>query len=377
MDYINFDQLNFDMEFGWYYSVNNSKPSFMLDFTDSTIKKIIVHQVGNPSHDEQLNCSKTSFQLTDSNLEELLAKYFLSSFHKKDPGFYNFRHDSDLDLNEMYHYATKLFSPGESFELQSVNIAKHLYEKSHHPKIKSGELYVVLFNDCLVDDELAGAVGIFKSETKETFLKVYAGGDQCNIEYQDGININKLDKGCIIFNTEKEQGYKICLIDKTNHDESQFWKDQFLKVSPRDDDFYQTKTTMNLCRSFCNTVLTEENDISRNKQLDVRDKIVQYFSENEGYEALSFEQEVLQEPQVIDAYRDYRQKFAEQNNLLTKDSFDIAEPAVKKEKKFFKSVIKLDKNFHVYVHGNPNMIEKGFDDQRGKFFYKLYFDEEE
>lgn len=349
----------------------------MLDFSDSSIKKIIVHQVGNPSRDEQLNCSKTAFRLSDSNLEDLLAKYFLSSFHKKDPGFYNFRHDSDLELNEMFHYVTKLFSPGESFELQSVSIAKHLYEKSHHPKIKSGELYVVLFDDCLVDDELANAVGIFKSETKETFLKVYAGGDQCNIEYQDGININKLDKGCIIFNTEKEQGYKICLIDKTNADESQFWKDQFLKVSPRDDDFYQTKTAMNLCRSFCNTVLVEDNDVSRNKQLEVKDKIVQYFSENEGYEAETFEQEVLQEPQVIDAYRDYRQKFAEQNNLVTKDSFDIAEPAVKKEKKFFKSVIKLDKNFHVYVHGNPNMIEKGFDDERGKFYYKLFFDEEE
>ncbi len=348
----------------------------MLDLSNATIDKIIVHKIGNPSRDEQLVCSRTAFPLNDSDLEAVLSRYFLSPFHKKDLGFYNFRHDTDLDLNEMYHYAGRMFTPGESFDLQSVNIAKHLYDKSHHPKVKSGELYIVYLNNCMVDDELTDALGIFKSENKDTFLKVYASGEGCNIEYQDGININKLDKGCLIFNTEKDMGYKMCIVDKTNAEESQFWKDQFLKVSPRDDDFYQTRSQMALCKSFCNSVLTEDNDISRNRQLEVKEKVVQYFTEKEEFVAQDFEQEVLQESVVIDAYRDYRKQFAEQNNLLTKETFDIAQPAVKKDKKNFRSVIKLDKNFHVYVHGNPNMIEKGFDDNRGKFFYKLYFDEE-
>ncbi|MFW5725948.1 MAG: nucleoid-associated protein [Bacteroidota bacterium] len=349
----------------------------MLNFSDTTIDKIIVHQVGNPSRDEQLTCSRNSLSLNDSGLEEVLSKFFLSSFHKKELEFYNFHHDSDLDLNEMFHYAGKMFTAGESFELQSVNIAKHLFDKSSHPKVKSGELYIVLFNDCMVDDELMQGLGIFKSENKDVFLKVFPRNDNnLGVEYQNGVNINKLDKGCIIFNTEKEHGYKICLVDKTNGEESQYWKDLFLKVVPRDDDFYQTRVTMNMCRSFCNNVLIEDNDVSKNKQLQVKEKIVQYFSDNESFVADNFEQEVLQEPEVIDAYREYRQKFAEQHELVTPDSFDIAPPAVKKEKKFFKSVIKLDKNFHVYVHGNPNMIEKGFDDERGKFYYKLFFDEE-
>ncbi len=348
----------------------------MLDLSDATIDKIIVHQVGNPSQDGQLNCAKTAFPLNDPTLEEILSRFFLSPFHKKSPEFYHFRHESDLELNEMFHYTGKIFNPDESFELQSVNIARHLYEKSNHPRVKPGELYIVLLNNCMVDDEITDALGIFKSENKDTFLKVYTSGTNCNIEYQDGININKLDKGCLIFNTEKEHGYKMCIIDKTNAEESQFWKDHFLKIAPRDDDFYQTKTAMNLCKSFCNTMLTEDRDVPRNKQLEVKDKVVQYFSDNEAFVAEDFEKEVLREPEVIDAYRDYRKQFAEQHNLLTRDAFDIAEPAVKKEKKYFKSVIKLDKNFHVYVHGNPNMIEKGFDDVRGKYFYKLYFEEE-
>ncbi len=348
----------------------------MLNLSDTTIQKIIVHQVGNISRDEPLNCSKSSFPLDDQDLEAILSRFFLSPFQKKDLEFYNFKHDTDINLNELYHYVGKMFTPGENFDLQSVNIAKHLYDKSHHPMVKSGELYIVMLNNIMVEDELTDALGIFKSENKDTFLKVYAGGNNCNIEYQDGININKLDKGCLIFNTEKEHGYKICIVDKTNAEESRFWKDQFLKVAPRNDDFYQTKTVMNMAKSFCNTMLVEDNDVPRNKQLEVKDKVVQYFSENMAYEVDSFEKEVLEEPQVIDAYRDFRRQFGEQQDLLTKDSFVIAEQAVKKEKKNFKSVIKLDKNFHVYVHGNPNMIEKGFDDGRGKFYYKLFFDEE-
>ncbi len=349
----------------------------MLSFSDTTLDKIIVHHIGNPSHDEPLNCSKEEFPLTDPDLEGILGKFFLSPFQKKALSFYNFKHDSDLELNEMYHYASKMFNPGESFALQSVNMAKHLYDKSGHPMVKSGELYIVLLNNIMVEDELTDGIGIFKSENKDTFLKVYAGGNSCSIEYQDGININKLDKGCLIFNTEKEHGYKICILDKTNAEESRFWKDHFLKVAPRDDDFYHTKTVMHMAKSFCNTMLVEENDVPRSKQLEVKEKVVQYFSEKEEFSLDSFEQEVLEEPQVIDSYRSFRQQFAEQQDLLTKDSFAIAEPAVKKEKKNFKSVIKLDKNFHIYVHGNPNMLEKGFDDGRGKFYYKLFFDAEE
>lgn len=347
----------------------------MLDLSGATIDKMIIHQVGNSSREEPLVCSKNPFETDDPQLESLLSKFFLSPFGK-DSRFYNFRHETDLGLNEMYHYSKAIFSPGESFVLQSVNIARHLYEKSNHPMVKTGELYVVMFKDCMVEDELCSGLGIFKSENKETFLKVYTGNDNCNIEYQDGINIKKLDKGCIIFNTEKEQGYKICLTDKTNPDEAKFWKDQFLKVSAREDDYYHTKNLMTLCKTFCNTVLVEDNDVPRSKQLQVKDKVVQYLSEHEEFESEKFESEVLEEPQVIDAFRDFRHQFAEQHNLLTKDNFTIAEQTVKTEKKNFKSIIKLDKNFHIYVHGNPNMLEKGFDDLKGKFYYKLFFDEE-
>ena len=46
---------------------------------------------------------------------------------------------------------------------------------------------------------------------------------------------------------------------------------------------------------------------------------------------------------------------------------------LKKEMKVLKSVIKLDKNFHIYVHGRRDLIERGFDEGKGKKYYKVFF----
>jgi hypothetical protein len=57
------------------------------------------------------------------------------------------------------------------------------------------------------------------------------------------------------------------------------------------------------------------------------------------------------------------------------DNFNISAAALKKQSRVFKSVLKLDKNFHVYIHGDRELIEQGVDPD-GRKFYKLYFREE-
>jgi len=85
---------------------------------------------------------------------------------------------------------------------------------------------------------------------------------------------------------------------------------------------------------------------------------------------------VIRQPEVIDAFQDYKGFFESEKNMPLQDSFDISKDAVKGEKKNFKSILKLDKNFHVYVHGKRQYLEKGFDSQRGLNFYKLYYEVE-
>jgi hypothetical protein len=41
-----------------------------------------------------------------------------------------------------------------------------------------------------------------------------------------------------------------------------------------------------------------------------------------------------------------------------------------------RSVIKLDKNFHIYVHGGEKMIQKGYDPETGMQYYQIFFNEE-
>ena len=58
------------------------------------------------------------------------------------------------------------------------------------------------------------------------------------------------------------------------------------------------------------------------------------------------------------------------------NEFEISPQAVRYSKRFIKSVIKLDKNFHIYVHGSRDRINKGFDPEKGLNYYQVYFDEE-
>ena len=87
-----------------------------------------------------------------------------------------------------------------------------------------------------------------------------------------------------------------------------------------------------------------------------------------------FTNEVFAQSEVIDSFNKYKENYEQDRDLEIADSFTISEAAVKKQVRAFKSVIKLDKNFHIYVHGNRNLIEQG-EDEKGKF-YKVYYQEE-
>jgi hypothetical protein len=87
-----------------------------------------------------------------------------------------------------------------------------------------------------------------------------------------------------------------------------------------------------------------------------------------------FNHEVMEYEDVIEKFTEYKSHYAKEHEVEIADSFAISESAVKKQSRIFKSVIKLDKNFHIYVHGDRNLIEQG-EDSKGKF-YKVYYQEE-
>ena len=340
--------------------------------------QLSIHRVGNKLQDEFYVLSDASLQIEDEFLSTLLMQYYLKPFEKVNE-VYRFLHSSDLNLNELFHFSAEVFKEKGRFHEVSQQITKYLYDLTNHPKIKSGELYIAYFNNVQIEGELLDAIGIFKSETKETCLKVYPEDSGFNLGYeQEGINIQKLDKGCLIFNTDKEEGFKVLVVDQTNKSgEAVYWKDEFLKLKIRNDNYNQTSNTLNVYKSFVTNKLEEDFEMTKADKIDLLNRSMKYFKEKESFEMDEFSNEVIGNPKAIESFKSFKQNYEKEFDTEIADSFDISTPAVKKQAKVFKSVLKLDKNFHIYIHGNKELIEKGFDDSKAMNYYKVYFKEEE
>jgi hypothetical protein len=349
--------------------------SFMTGFAEAELETLIIHQSGSKFEEQLPEFSKEPVTIEDGIIKDLLLRYFLHPF--KSEQLFHFTHSSDVNLNEMYHYASAIFENPKFLYPNSINITNHLYNSSSHHAIKKGELYISYFRNCQINGEFIDCIGIFKSETKETYLKVFQQHSEFQVTADDGINIQKLDKGCLIFNREKEKGFVVAMVDTINKgSEAQYWKDNFLQISPRQDAYYYTNNYLSMCKNFCTEVLTDENNVEKPDQIEILNKSINYFSKKENFNVQEFENEVLQAPDLIDEFQGYRKSFASENPFAVVDEFGISQKAVNSSKKIFKSILKLDKNFHVYIHGNRENIIKGFDQERGMNYYQLFYNSE-
>jgi len=349
----------------------------MISYFESSILRLSIHKVGNKLLDEPLSLSELSLKTDDEVLNDLLMNYFLRPFEKVNEIF-RFDHPTgDLNLNEVYHFAEIIFNDKNDFHENSRQIAKHLYDISNHPKIKSGELYLCYFTNVQIEGESLDAIGIFKSESKEPYLKVIQKAKEFEISYeQEAINIKKLDKGCLIFNTEKEEGYKVAVTDQTNNTEAAYWIDDFLKLKIRNDNYTQTHTVLKVYKDFVTKQIDEEFEISKTDKIDLLNRSINYFKEKEHFDMDEFSNEVLGNEQGIESFKRFKKNYEDEFETEIGDSFLISGTAVKKQARVFKSVLKLDKNFHIYIHGNKELIEKGYDEQLQMNYYKVYFKEE-
>lgn len=337
------------------------------------IEQISLHRVGNKANEEGMVLTAEPLQL-EWQLTDALQIYFKAPLKTQE--FYKLYHESELELNEVYSFVKKIFDDPTNTHEQSVKLAKHLFECSTHPNIKGGEFYTVFFKHCLLNEELIDAVGLFKSENKDTFLKVNPSGDNFVVKTDEGINIDKLDKGCIIFNTNAEDGYLVNVVDNTNKQvEARYWIDDFLQLKQMEDAYFHTQSVMAMAKSFITKELPQQFDVEKADQADLLNKSVKFFKEQDSFNMNDFEAEVIVQPEVISQFQQYSHDYQQEREMYVPDAFDISEKAVKKKQGTFKSVIKLDKNFSLYVHGDRSMIERG-EDPDGRQYYKLYFEEE-
>ncbi len=321
---------------------------------NATIKAIAIHKTGNKLKNEGVICSEKLFQLDDT-MNALFKHYFLSAF--KNGEYYHFYHENDLRLNKIFNAAASIFDDNAALLDESVNIAQHLYNQSEHDKIKGGELFIVYMEDCFVDGETVDAVGIFKAETKENFIQISLEGDNYQAKAASGININKPEKGCIIYNSSKEKGFVVSVSDKsTSGFDAQYWLDYFLQIRQRDDTFFQTQNIIKMCKDFVTEKMPEEFELSKADQADLLNKSAKYFKEKESFDIKEFTEEVLEDKNAIQSFRNYKNNFEDEHEIKLENTFEISDTAVKKQARSFKSVIKLDTNVHIYVHGQHDLL---------------------
>ncbi len=339
----------------------------------SRIDHISLHFVGNKSIDNGIILSKSNLVVKDE-IRNLLVNFFLAPFTSEE--YFELYHDSGIEYNVVFGAVSQIFDDPETLYDQSVNLAKHLYDQSTHPKIKGGEFYTVYFKDCIVDGDTVDAVGLFKSENKDTFLKVLREDGNFNLESEQGINIKKLDKGCLIFNKERENGYIVAVVDNTNKGiEAQYWIDDFLHIRQRKDEYANTQNVMAMAKNFVTKELPKEFEVSKADQIDLLNKSLKFFKEKDTFDIEDFAHEVIEQPEVIESFHNFKRNYESENDITIDDTFAISNHAFKKQQRSYKRIINLDKKIQIIINGNRHNVEQG-EDERGKY-YKVYYSEEE
>ncbi len=344
-----------------------------LDFSNISIDHLITHFVGNKGKDEKIKLSEIETDIKDDTLD-MVIKYFFSSLNFDE--HHQFSHPVELEMNEMYQVAKKLFTSTKRFTENSQAIANLLYLYSNHPRIKAGELHVAVFSNLVIGEKKVNAIGIYKSENHIPYLKMNKVSGQYNIKHDRGYAVDKIDKACLIIERNADSGYEILLGNGNHKEEAQYWKDEFLQVKPVSDSYHYTSNLLSVAKNFITEELSKY-EVDKTTQVTYLNKSVEYFKDNDTFNISNFQEQVFNDEEIIEKFQQFGSSFTTANNMEIADNFDISAQALRKQQRIFKSVLKLDKNFHVYIHGNTDLIEKGFDEGKGKHYYKIYFEQEQ
>ncbi len=339
------------------------------------LKAISVHRVGNRYREEPLVLSQMPSQVSEDVLEQELLSYFLGHFEQA--LHYHFSGSlSGPDMNTVFSAAAEIFERPEDLHRVSVDLARRLHELSDHQAIKSGDFYVALISDVMIEDEVTEALAIFKAESRDRFLSLAKENGTYQISMGEGTFTGKVDKGCLIYNTDREQGYHVRAIDSNRGPSpAQYWIHEFLGLQQRVDSYYHTQHVMDLTQDFIKSRLPREVPLEKVDQADLLNRSLDYFKGRSQYDEQEFADEVFQDVEIADAFGEFRDDYRARNQLQIEPGFDLHGDAVKKQASGFRSVLKLDRNFHIYIHGDRRLIEKGVD-EHGRKFYRIFYQEE-
>ncbi len=340
----------------------------MIQIDGTLIRNLILHRVG--SEDDNSILNDRPVQVGDDE-EAFFRKTLLKPFTSQ-AQTYEFKHEVGIGYNVLFNLLKNLFEEKEDFVTISKDILRHLIASSTHPNINGGDLFVAKFDGIRINNRELEGLGIYKYEDKESFIETSVSGDEVGYAIRKGIGSKKPDKACLVLFTEEP--YTILIIDN-NGGETSYWQDDFINHRLKNDHVNNTHHFMNMAKDFIANQITRDFEVTKADQIDLLNRSVDYFKKKEVFDKQEFETEVFSDPNVIGAFQHFDQSYRQEKEIEIHDKFEIAPQTVKKQSRIFKSVLKLDKNFHIYIHGNRDLIEQGTD-EKGRKFYRIFYEEE-
>ncbi len=352
----------------------------MINLFNAQIANLAIHKIGNKSRGEGKFLSQEQTPLNDE-ITPLLKEYYLKPFREKEENYFKFSHEIDVEFNEVYNLAKQIFMAGEVdpgfFISLSGSLANYLYEQSSHPHIKAGELSIVYFQNLQIENEKTDAIGIFKAEIKQDFLQFAMKDTKLELKLEQGVNLAKLDKGCLIFNSEEKEGYKVLSVD-TNRYDTKYWLDDFLGLVEFEDSKFQTKNYLKFCQNFSKDVVLPAED--KKEQVMFMNGAFDHFGKNDEFNEDQFLSQ-FKNPDLIPEFQNYKTEKGPKYSVQDLSSFPIDNGAVSESRKKFKGVIELDTNMtikmdFVNAESADKFLEKGWDEEKQMYYYLCYFNSE-
>lgn len=334
---------------------------------------MIVHHVGNKSNGEGVGFSDS--ELDFASIEPELLKLVERSFNLND--LYHFYYEGSVALNPIFSFTKEIFNNPEAITTQSRHIAKILYDCSTHPKVKPGELSVIYISGYELEGEAVDAIAIIKSETRQSVLQLDRTQDGFVVSMNDAINLSKVEKGCIVFNIDEVEGYRIAIVDNSSSSgDAKYWKDSFLHVASNNGAHHQTSSLINLATEFISETVAGDKNISSVEKAMIANRSKQVLTESEQ-DSITFEEyshAVFKDSRLEDKFAQY----AEENaplELAELGIISVERKAVNKRRSRI-STIHLDDNFDILIRGGDDHIIRGYDENAGMNYYTLYFEKE-
>jgi hypothetical protein len=145
-----------------------------------------------------------------------------------------------------------------------------------------------------------------------------------------------------------------------------------------DDNFY-TKKYLKFCQDFAKDVVLPAED--KKEEVLFMNRAVNHFAKNDSFNETSFMNEVLENPELIPEFRNYKQEQAPKYKIEDLTDFSISNKAVSTQRKKIKNLIQLDTNIQIkldFVNGESaeKFVEKGWDEEKQMYYYLVYFNKE-